>query len=137
VRIDERGASLSYLQVNGFQIPIGPDCDPMRRLEGSRMTSDTMEPEAFPDLTRADASPPHPAGPGASAPGALLRALLAGAVALLVLLLPAQPAASRGDHDGWPDCRNGACAIDDRAALHDPAWRDRIGEIEIRRRDTC
>jgi hypothetical protein len=109
----------------------------MRHLEGSRMTSDTLEPESFPDLTMAEASSSHPATPGASAPGALLRALLAGAAALLVLLLPAQLAASRGGDDGRPGCRNEACTIDDRAALHDPSSRDGTDEIEIRRCDTC
>jgi hypothetical protein len=71
------------------------------------------------------------------APGALLRALLAGAIALLVLLLPAQPAASRGGDGGWSGCRNAACAIGDRAALDDPSRWDRTSALEIRRRDIC
>ena len=101
------------------------------------MTSDTLQTEPFPDLTAAEASCSHPARPALRAPGALLRALLAGAVALLVLLLPAQPAASRGGNDGRPGCWNGACAIGNRAALDDPSRWDRTSMLEIRRRDTC
>jgi hypothetical protein len=100
------------------------------------MTSDTL-PKPFPDLSVAEASSSCPMSPGASAPGALLRALLAGAAALLVLLLPAQLGASRGDDDGRSGCRNGVCAIGDRAALDDPSRWDRTSELEIRRRDTC
>jgi hypothetical protein len=101
------------------------------------MTSDTSQPKPFPGLTAAEASSPHPSPPDASGPGALLRALLAGAAALLVLLLPAQLAASRGGDDGRSGCRNGACAIGDRTALDGPSRWDRTSEFEIRRHDTC
>lgn len=101
------------------------------------MTSDTLQTKPFPDLTVAEASSSCPAAAGASAPGTLLRALLAGAVALLVLLLPAQPAASLGGDDGRSGCRNGACAIGDRVALDDPSRWDRTSALEIRRRDIC
>ena len=100
------------------------------------MTSDSLQTKPFPDLTVAEASSSYPAAAG-SAPGALLRALLASAVALLVLLLPAQPAASRGGDDGWSSCRNGACAIGNRAAPNDPSRWDRTSMLEIRRRDIC
>jgi hypothetical protein len=79
------------------------------------MTRDTLQSKPFPDLAAAEAAP------GALPPGALLRALLAGAVALLVLLLPAQVAASRGGDDGGTGCRNRACASGDRTALHGPS----------------
>jgi hypothetical protein len=98
------------------------------------MTSDSLQPEPFPGRTAAEASPSHPSSPG---PGALLRALLAGAVALLVLLLPAQLAASRSGDDGRAGCRNGVCAIGDRTALDGPSRWDRASALEIRRRDTC
>lgn len=100
------------------------------------MTSD-LQPPPFPDLTVAEAPSSHPSSIDASPPGALLRALLAGAVALLVLLLPAQLAASRSGDDDRVACPNAACAIGGRAAL-DSSWRwDRTSEIEIRRHDTC
>jgi hypothetical protein len=89
------------------------------------MTSDTLQTKPFPDLTVAEASSSYPAAAGASAAGALLRALLATAVALIVLLLPAHPAASRGGDDGRSGCRNGAWAIGERAALDDPSRWDR------------
>ena len=54
------------------------------------MTSDSLQPKSFPGLKVAEASCSHPETSGR---GALLRALLAGAMALLVLLLPAQLAA--------------------------------------------
>jgi hypothetical protein len=74
------------------------------------MTRDPLQSKPFPDLVAAEATS------GASPPGALLRALLAGAVALLVLLLPAQLAAARGGDDGGTGCRNRACASGDRTA---------------------
>jgi hypothetical protein len=101
------------------------------------MTSDTLQTEPFPDLTAAEPSCSHSPPSGASGRGGLLRALLAGAVALLVLLLPAQPAASRGGNDGRPGCWNGACAIGKSAALEGPSQRARTSMLEIRRRDTC
>ena len=96
------------------------------------MTSDTLHSKPFPDRTVVEARPPEP---GAS--GALLRALLAGAVALLVLLLPGQPAASRGSDDGAAGCRSRARAIGDRVALHGPSRWERTSDLEIRRRDIC
>jgi len=101
------------------------------------MTSDTSQPKPFPGLTAAEASSPHPSPPDASGPGALLRALLAGAAALLVLLLPAQLAASRGGDDGRAGCRNGACAIGEGTALDSVSRWDRTGALEIRRHDSC
>jgi hypothetical protein len=101
------------------------------------MTSDTLQPKPFPGRRAAEASSSHPSSPDASGPGALLRALLAGAAALLVLLLPAQLAASRGGDDGRSGCRNGACAIGDRTAVDGPSRWDRTSELEIRRHDTC
>ena len=95
------------------------------------MTSDTLHSKPFPDRTAVEARSPEP---GAS--GALLRALLVGAVALLVLLLPAQLAAARGSDDG-AGCRSGACAIGDRMALHGPSRWERTSDLEIRRRDSC
>jgi hypothetical protein len=60
------------------------------------MTTSTIQSEPFPDLAAAEASS-RSASPDASARVVLLRALLAGVVALLVMLLPTQPAASRGE----------------------------------------
>jgi hypothetical protein len=57
------------------------------------MASDTLQSKTFPDLAAAEVPSPRPASPDAAPSGALLRALLAGAVALLVLLLPAPLAA--------------------------------------------
>jgi hypothetical protein len=122
------------------------------QLEGSRMTSDSLQPKPFPDLKAAEASTSHASSADASSadalsadalsadaavPGALLRALLAGAIALLVLLLPGQLAAARGGDDGRLGCGSGACAIGDRAALDDLSRRHRIGALEITRRDAC
>jgi hypothetical protein len=112
------------------------------QLEGSRMTSDSLQPKPFPDLKAAEASTSHASSADAlsadaAVPGALLRALLAGAIALLVLLLPGQLAAARGGDDGRLGCGSGACAIGDRAALDDPSRRHRIGALEITRRDAC
>ena len=101
------------------------------------MTSEALHTEPFPELRAAEASCANPASSGASGPGGLLRALLAGAVALLVLLLPAQPAASRGGDDARPGCWNGACAIGNRAVLEVPSRWDRTSVREIRRRDIC
>jgi hypothetical protein len=98
------------------------------------MTSDTLQPKPFPDRTAAEASSSHP---DTSSRGALLRALLAGAAALLVLLLPGQLAASRGGDEGRTGCRNEACAIGERTALDGPSRWDRAGALEIRRHDTC
>lgn len=98
------------------------------------MTSDALQPEPFPDLA-AEASPSR-ASSDDSAPGPLLRALLAGAVALLVLLLPGQLAASRGD-DGRPACWDGVCALGGRAALPDASQQEHADDVEIRRRDIC
>jgi hypothetical protein len=107
------------------------------QLEGSRMTSDSLQPKPFPDLKAAEASTSHASSADAlsadaAVPGALLRALLAGAIALLVLLLPGQLAAARR-----LGCGSGACAIGDRAALDDLSRRHRIGALEITRRDAC
>lgn len=99
------------------------------------MTSDALHPEPFPDLA-AEASPSHPSPSDDPAPGPLLRALLAGAVALLVLLLPGQLAASRGD-DGRTACQDGVCALGGRVALESSWQGKRADEIEIMRRDTC
>jgi hypothetical protein len=101
------------------------------------MTSGAFESDPFPELGTAESACSHPPSPGAFGPGSLLRVLLAGAVALLVLLLPAQPAASRGGNDGRPGCWNGACAIGNRAALENPSRWDRTSMLEIRRRDIC
>jgi hypothetical protein len=99
------------------------------------MTNDSLQPKPFPDVTAAEASSSYPPDP--SGPGALLRTLLAGAVALLVLLVPAQLAASRDGDDGRAGCGNGACAVGDRTALDGPSRWHRTSEIEIRRHDTC
>jgi hypothetical protein len=117
------------------------------QLEGSRMTSDSLQPKPFPDLKAAEASTSHASSADAlsadalsadaAVPGALLRALLAGAIALLVLLLPGQLAAARGGDDGRLGCGSGACAIGDQAALDDLSRRHRIGALEITRRDAC
>lgn len=106
------------------------------------MTSDSLQPKPFPDLKAAEASTSHASSADAlsadaAVPGALLRALLAGAIALLVLLLPGQLAAARGGDDGRLGCRIAACAIGDRAALDDLSRRHRIGALEITRRDAC
>jgi hypothetical protein len=98
------------------------------------MTSETSQPDLFPGRTAAEAPSCHR---DTSSRGALLRALLAGAAALLVLLLPAQLAASRGGDDGRAGCRNGACAISDRTALDSVSRWDRTGALEIRRHDSC
>lgn len=99
------------------------------------MTSDTLQPEPFPDLA-AEVSPSRASSSEDSAPGPLLRALLAGAIALLVLLMPGQLAASRGD-DGRPACWDGRCALGGRAALDGPSKGKGAGDVEIRRRDIC
>jgi hypothetical protein len=107
------------------------------QLEGSRMTRDSLQPKHFPDLEAAEASASHAWSADAAVPGALLRALLAGAIALLVLLLPGQLAAARGGADGRLGCGIAACAIGDRAALDDLSRRHRIGALEITRCDAC
>jgi hypothetical protein len=109
------------------------------QLEGSRMTSDSLQPKPFPDLKAAEAPTSHADALSADAavPGALLRALLAGAIALLVLLLPGQLAAARGGDDGRLGCGSGACAVGERAALDDLSRRHRIGALEITRCDVC
>jgi hypothetical protein len=106
-----------------------------------------LQPKPFPDLKAAEASTSHASSADAlsadalsadtAVPGALLRALLAGAIALLVLLLPGQLAAARGGDDGRLGCGSGACAIGDQAALDDLSRRHRIGALEITRRDAC
>jgi hypothetical protein len=96
------------------------------------MTSHTLQPKPFPDLPAAETSSSRLSSPDASAAGALLRALLAGAIALLVLLLPAPLGAVPGADDG----RYGAWAVCDPAAVDGP-WCDPAGGIEIRRPDTC
>jgi hypothetical protein len=60
------------------------------------MTTRTMQSEAFPDPAATEASS-RASSTEPSTRGALLRVLLAGAVALLVMLLPSELAASRGD----------------------------------------
>jgi hypothetical protein len=60
------------------------------------MTTRTMQSEAFADPAATEASS-RASSTEPSTRGALLRVLLAGAVALLVMLLPSQLAASRGD----------------------------------------
>ena len=99
------------------------------------MTSDILQPEPFRDLAATGTPPPRPASLGPSAPGALLRALLAGAVALLVLLLPGQLAASRDD--GRMAYLEGMCAIGYGPLLAERSQRDRVSALEIRRRVTC
>lgn len=64
---------------------------------------------------------------------ALLRALLAGAVALLVLLLPGQLAASHADGATLRDAQ----LESERASARAPSpWNPAAG-LEIRHRDTC
>jgi hypothetical protein len=60
------------------------------------MTTRTMRSEPFPDPAATEASS-RAASTEPSTRDALLRVLLAGAVALLVMLLPGQLAASRGE----------------------------------------
>ena len=100
------------------------------------MTSGTTHSEPFADPCALEASS-RPSSPEAPAPGTLLRALLAGAVALLVLLLPAELAASRGGDDGRAGCRDEGCAIGAGAALGEPSWWDRTSAREIRGHVTC
>lgn len=100
------------------------------------MTKGTMQSEPFAVPCALEASS-RPSSPEAPAPGALLRTLLAGAIALLVLLLPAQLAASRGGDDGLAGCPNAGWALGDGAALAEPSRWDRTSELEIRRHDSC
>jgi hypothetical protein len=69
---------------------------PIRHLEGTTMTTRTMRSEAFPDPAATEASS-RASSTEPSTWGALFRVLLAGAVALLVMLLPSQLAASRAE----------------------------------------
>jgi hypothetical protein len=100
------------------------------------MAKDDAQPGLFPDLSAARPSSFHLSLCDAPATAAWLRALLAGAIALLVLLLPAQPAASRGEH-GWAGVRRDLCAIGDRAASVDMRRGAVARGVEIRRRVDC
>ncbi len=109
------------------------------------MTSNLTQPKALADCSGADGS----AATGRStakarstdpssarAPfmrGALLRALLAGAVALLVLLLPGQLAASRADVTAVRDAQ----LESGRASPGAPSPWDRAAGLEIRHGDRC
>jgi hypothetical protein len=111
------------------------------------MTSNLMQPKALANSSAAnssaaDSSPvdrsaaAEQSAASARAPameGALLRALLAGAVALLVLLLPGQLAASHADVVTLR-----ASQLDgQRAWPGAPSPRDRAAGREIRHGDTC
>jgi hypothetical protein len=109
------------------------------------MTSNLMQPKALAKSSAADsfeaaerstatARSTDPSSARAPAmQGALLRALLAGAVALLVLLLPGQLAASHAD----VATLRAAQLDSERAWPAAPSPRDRAARLEIRHGDTC